>query len=264
MSFGVSRVGEWNKARRLTGPTAPVRIKAAIGTALQQEAKFFRDEIKLTLRKSGANVGMPFKAISPGTRFKRRFLLRRGRRPLISAGLLLKAVAVKRLSPLSAFVGIGQETRRPGGKSLVRAAIVQEFGDTLAVPATATMIRFLHLLYATRGDMPMRRRKGETKGVIKTIFIPIESRPFIRATYDFLYSNPLSARARYMARVATLLAGDYGGLRGRRGRGRRGGGVGSIAKSTTLGSSSLPKGGKGRLNSLSRLKLTDIAKARIR
>ena len=138
--MSVTKTGDWALARRILS-AGPVKLKAAIGTALRQEAQLLRKEIVQGITKQ-APGGEAFKPLSPLTLAAREMKGRGGTKALMVRGDLRNAVAAI-VQGDEAFVGVPRKARGKDGKSVVDVAQVQEFGaGPIVIPMTPAMRRF--------------------------------------------------------------------------------------------------------------------------
>ncbi len=151
-------------------------VKKRQELAVRKVALMAEREIKLGIR-NGAPGGQKFKPLAPST-----LLLRRGSKPLIDSGSLLRSVSTTYdKSTMTAFVGVHRNTKGPGGKKLLNIAIVHEFGTKpYVIPVTDGVRRlFWFLHFASGGNInPLDPNKTE-------ILHPgVPARPFIRPTIE--------------------------------------------------------------------------------
>ncbi len=190
----VRKTGDWAVARRLlTG--APVKLKAAVGMALKQEAQLLRKEIVQGITKQ-APGGKPFKPLSPLTLAARKMKGRGGTKALMVRGDLRNAIAAI-VKGDEAFVGVPRKARGKGGKAVIDVAQVQEFGaGPVVIPMTPAMRRFLFALLRKAGKKP---EGGSGRGVV---VVQIPARPFLRPAFKQFEKG---AQKRFLGRVAGLM-----------------------------------------------------------
>ncbi len=190
----VRKTGDWALARRLlTG--APAKLKAAVGTALRQEAHLLRKEIVQGITRQ-APGGEPLRPPSPLTLAARKMKGRGGTKALIVRGDLRNAVDAI-VKGDEAFVGVPRKARGKDGKPVVDVARVQEFGaGPIVIPMTPAMRRFLFALLRKAGQEP---RGGSGRGVV---VVQIPPRPFLRPAFKRFEKG---AQKRFLGRVAALM-----------------------------------------------------------
>jgi|AMFO01.1.fsa_nt_gi Phage virion morphogenesis family. len=190
----VRKTGDWALARRLlTG--APAKLKAAVGTALRQEAHLLRKEIVQGITRQ-APGGEPLRPPSPLTLAARKMKRRGGTKALIVRGDLRNAVDAI-VKGDEAFVGVPRKARGKDGKPVVDVARVQEFGaGPIVIPMTPAMRRFLFALLRKAGQEP---RGGSGRGVV---VVQIPPRPFLRPAFKRFEKG---AQKRFLGRVAALM-----------------------------------------------------------
>ena len=191
--MSVTKTGDWALARRLL-TAAPVKLKAAVGMAVRQEAQLLRREIVQGITKQ-APGGEPFKPLSPLTLAARKMKGRGGTKALMVRGDLRNAIAAI-VEGDEAFVGVPRKARGKDGKAMVDVAQVQEFGaGPIVIPMTPAMRRFLFALLRKAGEEP---KGGSGKGVV---IINVPARPFLRPAFKTFSQG---SQARFLARVAAL------------------------------------------------------------
>ncbi len=193
--MSVRKTGDWALARRLlTG--APRKLKAAVGTALRQEAQLLRKEIVQGITKQ-APGGKAMKPLSPLTLAAREMKGRGGTKALMVRGDLRNAIAVV-VKGDEAFVGVPRKARSEDGKALVDVAKVQEFGaGPILIPMTPAMRRFLFALLRKAGKAS--KGNGTGRGVV---VVNIPARPYLRPAFE-RFSKV--APKRFLERVAGLM-----------------------------------------------------------
>lgn len=209
VGFGVRKFGDWKEAQRILG-TAGFRLPVAMNKALKQEAQFLRRKLIDNLKVGGTVGGTKFQALESTTLISRRFRKRRSKKPLIETADMRNSIKTV-VRKGTAFVGILRSAVGKDGRSLIKLASVHEEGQTIAIPVTRAMLRFLHLMLrkgakkSERTDGAMGVRLGEV------LVVTIPPRPFIEPVVNrFFIKNKAAAKRRYMARVAILMAGDLG------------------------------------------------------
>ena len=204
--MSVRKTGDWALARRLlTG--APVKLKAAVGTAVRQEAQLLRKEIVQGITKQ-APGGKALKPPSLLTLAARKMKGRGGTKALMVRGDLRNAIAAI-VKGDQAFVGVPRKARGKDGKSVVDVARVQEFGaGPIVIPMTPAMRRFLFALLRRAGS---ERSGGSGRGVV---VVQVPARPFLRPAFKQFEKG---AQKRFLGRVAGLMGMATGPTAGRGG-----------------------------------------------
>lgn len=192
--MSVTKTGDWALARRIL-LAGPVKLKAAIGTALRQEAQLLRKEIVQGITNQ-APGGEAFKPLSPLTIAARQLKGRGGSKALMVHGDLRNAIAAI-VQGDEAFVGVPRKARGKDGKSVVDVAQVQEFGaGPIVIPMTPAMRRFLFALLRKAGEEPSG---GSGRGVV---VVTIPARPFLRPAFKQFEKG---VQKRFLGRVAVLM-----------------------------------------------------------
>ena len=192
--MSVSKTGDWALARRLLG-AAPVKLKAAVGNALRQEAQLLRKEIVQGITKQ-APGGQALKPLSPLTLAARKMKGRGGTKALLVRGDLRNAIAAI-VKGDEAFVGVPRKARAKDGRTLTDVAQVQEFGaGPIIIPMTPAMRRFLFALLRMAGE---KKTGGSGRGVV---VVTIPARPFLRPAFKRFQKG---AQKRFLNRVARLM-----------------------------------------------------------
>ena len=192
--MAVSRTGDWARARRLL-TAAPQRLRAAIGTAVRQEAHALRNDIVQGLT-SQAPGGEPLKPPSPLTIAARQLEGFGGSKALIVCGDLHNSITVI-VQGDEAFIGVSRSARSKDGASMVDLAKLHEFGGPpVIIPITPKMRRFLFALLRKAGKEPTG---GGGRGVI---VVQVPARPFLRPAFDKFREG---ASRRFLERVAREL-----------------------------------------------------------
>jgi phage gpG-like protein len=190
----VRKTGDWAVARRLLAG-GPAKLKAAVGTALRQEAQLLRKEIVQGITNQ-APGGESIKPPSPLTLAAREMKGRAGTKALMVSGDLRNSVAAI-VKGDEAFIGVPRKARRKDGKSLVDVAKVQEFGKgPIIIPMTPAMRRFLFALLRKADQEPSG---GSSKGVV---VVQIPARPFLRPAFKEFQKG---VQKRFLGRVAGLM-----------------------------------------------------------
>lgn len=196
----VRRTGDWAIARRLLG-SAPAKLKAAIGTAIRQEAQALRTQIVQGITRQ-APGGEPFKELSPLTIAKRQLEGFGGSKALIVRADLRNSVTAITEGD-EAFVGVLRRARGPSGESLVDVAQIHEFGaGPFVIPMTPAMRRFLFVLLRRAGKEP------SGAGGPSVVVVSIPARPFLRPAFREFSQG---AQRRFLDRMTRLLG--WGGGR---------------------------------------------------
>ena len=192
--MSVTQTGDWAVARRLL-TAAPMKLKAAVGMALRQEAQLLRREIVQGITKQ-APGGEAFKPLSPLTLAAREMKGRGGTKALMVRGDLRNAIAAI-VEGDEAFVGVPRKARGQDGKSVIDVAQVQEFGaGPIVIPMTPAMRRFLFALLRKAGD---EKSGGSGRGVV---VVTIPARPFLRPAFKVFEKG---VQKRFLGRVAVLM-----------------------------------------------------------
>ena len=193
--MSVRKSGDWALARRLLAG-GPAKLKAAVGTALRQEAQLLRKEIVEGITKQ-APGGEAIKPPSPLTLAARKMKGRGGTKALIVRGDLRNAIAAI-VKGDEAFVGVPRKARGKDGQAVIDVAQVQEFGaGPIIIPMTPAMRRFLFALLRKAGEE--RRSDGTGRGVV---VVTIPARPFLRPAFERFSKG---AQKRFLGRVAGLM-----------------------------------------------------------
>jgi phage gpG-like protein len=196
MTVGVQRTGDWDLARRLLAG-GPLRLKAAIQTAVLQEAHALRAEIIDGLTKQ-APGGDPIRPLAATTLAARKLTGFRGTKALLRRGDLRGSITVQ-VEGAQAFVGVSRKARSKGGGALVNVARVQEFGaGPIVIPITPKMRRYLFLLFKTLGARLAHGGGHRGAGVV---VVQIPPRPFLRPAFKKFQRG---AQGRFLQRVAKL------------------------------------------------------------
>lgn len=198
--MSVRKTGDWALARRLLA-SAPAKLKAAVGTALRQEAQLLRKEIVEGITNQ-APGGEPFRPLSPLTLAARKIEGRGGTKALIVRGDLRNAIAAI-VQGDEAFVGVPRKARGRDGQPVIDVAQVQEFGaGPIVIPMTPAMRRFLFALLRKAGVE--KTSDGSGRGVV---VVTIPARPFLRPAFEKFSKG---AQARFLGRVAALMGMSAG------------------------------------------------------
>lgn len=205
--IGVHKFGDWQEAHRILG-TAGFRVPVAIRKAVKQEAQFLRRKIIENL-KQGGKLASPFAPLSQGTLLSRRLRRRRSKKPLIESADMWRSIRVK-VKGNDAFVGILRTARGKDGRPLANIAKVHEFGQTVAVPVTRAMLRFLHLMFRKGNKRSEQTGSSMTIREGEVLVVRIPPRPFIMPVAEKYFGNKAIAQKRMLARIAILMAGDLG------------------------------------------------------
>jgi len=190
----VSRTGDWARARRLL-TAVPERLKAAIGSAVRQEAHALRNEIVQGLTRQ-APGGEPLAPPSPLTLAARQLEGIGGTKSLIVRGDLRNSITVV-VDGDEAFIGVSHSARSKDGAAMTDLAKLNEFGGPpVIIPITPKMRRFLFALLRQAGKEPTG---GSGRGVI---IVQVPARPFLRPAFDKFREG---ASRRFLERVAREL-----------------------------------------------------------
>lgn len=206
----ITKVGQWAQARKILS-TAPFALPIAIRKAVKQEGQFMRKMMVQNMTQQGALVGAPFAPHAASTKLTRKFRRRPTGKVLIDRADLRNSITVEAKGD-AVFIGVLRTARGKNGRPLAKIARVHEFGQTIAIPVTPAMIRFLHLMFSK--SSPQKGQSGRSKGlhVGDTLIVKVPARPFIQPVADKFYSNPVVVRARFNMRLGALLGGTFGGL----------------------------------------------------
>ena len=193
------KTGDWALARRLLA-SGPRKLKAAVGTALRQEAQDLRKEIVQGITNQ-APGGEEIKPLSPLTIAARKYGGFKGTKALIRRADLRNAIAAI-VRGDAAFVGVPRKARGENGKSMVDVAKLNEYGsEPIVIPMTARMRRYLFALLRSAGKKPTG---GSGKGVVVT---QIPARPFLRPAFERFKKG---ARRRFLNRVSKRMTVGHG------------------------------------------------------
>lgn len=188
----VAKSGDWRRARALLA-AGPLRLKAAIGVALRQEAEALRREIVqgLTGQAPGGSTLEPPKETTLAARRLKGF---GGSKSLIVRADLRNGIAAI-VRGDEAFVGVPRTARGKDGQSLANVAEIQEFGSApIVIPMTDAMRRFVFAVLREAGE-PIGSGGGG-KGVV---VVQVPARPFLRPAFERFKPG---AQRRFLARVA--------------------------------------------------------------
>ena len=192
----IARIGDWALARQLL-TAGPQRLRAAIGTAIQQEAHKLRGDIVQGLTQQSPG-GEPLKPPSPLTIASRQLDGFRGQKALIVRGDLRNAISVV-VDGDEAFIGVPRTARNKDGDALVDVAKVQEFGGPpIVIPITPKMRKFLFALLRRSGK-DRGSEDGSGRGVV---VVQVPARPFLRPAFEKFRQG---AGRRFLERVAQQL-----------------------------------------------------------
>ena len=206
----VTKVGQWKEAKKILS-LGPFALPKAIERATKQEGQFLRKMIVKNLTQQGAIAGRPFKPHKESTKLSRKFRRRPTGKVLIDRADMRNSISVQQ-SGDRVFVGILRTARGKDGRPLAKVGRVHEFGQTIAVPVTKAMLRFLHVMFRKGGVQRGQGNESKALKVGETLVIKIEARPFIRPVVDKFYSNPAIVRSRFNARLGALLGGQFGSV----------------------------------------------------
>ena len=192
--MAISRSGDWARAKRLL-TAAPARLKAAIATAVRQEAHALRSEI-VTGLTSQSPRGEPIAPPSPLTIAARQLKGFGGTKALLVRGDLRNSITVVTTDD-EAFIGVSRSAWSKDGASMVNLAKLHEFGGPpVAIPITPKMRRFLFVLLRKAGKEPSG---GSASGVV---VVQVPARPFLRPAFERFREG---ASKRFLDRVAKEL-----------------------------------------------------------
>jgi hypothetical protein len=182
----IKKVGEWKQAHTALDLGRLGIAHKAMDLAVKQEAQMFASKVKENIRKGGKLGGTHFFVLSKGTRYKRIFNRIRARRPLIATKHMVESVKAEKMRVLTYFAGVSSRT----SQKAARRAHAAEFGRRgVTIQASRAMIKFLHLLYSTKGDMPNKLGRGgkDSGPIVKVISFNIPKRPFVAPIANRLY-----------------------------------------------------------------------------
>lgn len=186
--------GDWKRAQQLLA-AGPERLRAAMGTALRQEAHVLRNEIVRGITQQ-APGGEAIRRLSPLTIAARKVKGFGGTKALIVRADLRNSVSVV-IQGDEAFIGVPRKARSKTGKSLVDIAQIHEFGGPpVVIPMTPKVRRFVFAMLKKAGKEP---QNGSSRGVIVT---QVPARPFLRPAFEKFRKE---AHTRFMGRVAKQL-----------------------------------------------------------
>lgn len=208
------RVGDWNAAAAILEDLGPAAA-TAYRKAVLQEAHDLRKAVVEGF-SAGGPVGTKWTALKRLTlaiRLERGGTGSSGTKILHVTGQLMKAFAVIPQGDGTVIVGVAKSARRKDGKSLVRVALVHEFGATYTMKQTAKQRRFLFAVMKKHGIEP--RGGGGTRGPTerdgtRVITVRIPARPMLGPVFEEYASNPDAIADRIFARMAKLLGGRIG------------------------------------------------------
>jgi phage gpG-like protein len=200
----VKKTGPWSQARKLLA-AVPRRLQAAFDKALMQEAQFLRTKIVDGIREQ-APGGRAFAPLAPTTLAIRQLRGFRGTKALLVQGDLRNSITVVKDGD-RVLVGVLRTARNRAGKSLVDIAALHEHGSRpIVLRLTPRARAFLHAAFRHAGlDGPGSGQPGTGVAIIQ-----IPARPFLAPVFD-KYAQPDQVSRRFLARVAALLGGDFGG-----------------------------------------------------
>lgn len=206
----IYRVGQWGEASRIL-TSGPVKLRLAMDRAVLQEAQFFRKKVVEGFRTQRPG-GKKFRKLSETTLAIRKFEGFGGSKALIVRGDLRNSVTVvKQNSPIGveAFVGVLKNAKGKDGKKLVNIAEVHEKGSRpIVIEVTPKMRAYLAMAFtAYFGELSGGGGGGLSIGIIVTRIPP---RPFIQPVATKWFTGA-AAQTRFLARVAALLGGNFGG-----------------------------------------------------
>lgn len=203
---GLSNPEQWERAISLTAG-AGERIKAAMTTALFQEAHHLRAVMVAQFDNGVAADGTPWKPLSPLALAVRRFTGFAGTKILVRSATLRNNISVIPVAD-GFFIGISRKARRGDGKDPVDIAKVQEGGASFTMTMTAKQRAFLFAAIAKAGLSRTSSGKRGAGGGPWTVTITIPARPFIAPVFDSINQSAFESRIR--DRMAKLLGGDFG------------------------------------------------------
>lgn len=202
---GLSNPEQWERAISLTAG-AGERIKAAMTTALFQEAHRLRAIMVAQFDNGVAADGTAWKPLSPLALAVRRFTGFAGTKILVRSTTLRNNISVIPVAD-GFFIGITRNARRGDGKDPVNVAKVQEEGASFTMTMTAKQRAFLFAAIAKAGLGRTSSGKGRGGGPW-TVTITIPARPFIAPVFNSIDQSAFESRIR--DRMAKLLGGDFG------------------------------------------------------
>lgn len=204
---------EWPKAETIVMTMAP-EFRGVVNIAVRQEAQFLRKKIVQNITSGGNKAGAPFAPLSPNTIVSRRFRNRPVGKVLIDQADLRNSITVH-VNGDEAFVGVHRTARGKDGRYLSSVAKVHEFGQTIAIPVTRAMLRFLMVMFK-QADSPQQTSKPGRLRVGGQLIVKVPARPFIRPVVEkhYLGPNAVEARRRFLSRVGKLMRGKLGHVPG--------------------------------------------------
>lgn len=205
-SFGIKKVGDWEKLHNLVGPRSAARLKKAFHQAVMRQAQFARSKIVEGFRTQ-APAGEAWRPLSDTTIAIRRFRRFGGSKALVVRGDLRNSITV-RTTPDGAFVGVMRTKTSRDGKSLVNIAEINEEGRTIVMRATPKIIKLLSMAFRQGGLGAGGARSSA--GVPGMLLIKIPPRPMFKPVWQKWFSDPNKVRFRVLLDVARILKADYG------------------------------------------------------
>lgn len=212
-SIDVRKVGEWEKARDLVGPTSRARIARAQRIAVRRQAQFARRKIVEGLRTQ-APAGVKFKPLVASTLAARKLKGFGGTKALIVRGDLRNSITVKSVGD-DAFVGVLRTAVSRTGERLVNVAEIQEKGRTIVMRATPKVIAMIAMIKREESGGGSGGGKASA-GVPGIIIIKIPARPFMQPVFDKWFADKEKVSFRILLDMARILKADYGFPGGKR------------------------------------------------
>lgn len=204
--------GKWGKVFEALGGFKTSHEGAA-QAALMKEAQYLRTKIVEGLREQ-APGGKQFKPLSPETLAIRKFLGFRGTKALLKHGDLRNAIAIKKDSNGTIFIGIPRSARSRSGHNLYDIAVVHEHGSKpIVIKMTPKMRALLHLAFAKAGINRRDRARAWRKGAYTStgiIVVQIPARPFIGPVIE-QFGKPADIERRLAESYARYMRSVSGG-----------------------------------------------------
>jgi hypothetical protein len=190
--IGVTKFGDWGKAKAITGSMVE-KFGTASKRAVLREAHFMRGELVKYLREG------TFEPLDPKTLAVRALTGFKGTKPRVRTGDTRNSIVVKEIGD-GAFVGILRTAKSKQGKALANIAEIMEFGATIVVPITLKSRRFYHAALAKAGLLG-GGGSHRTKGGPVIAIVKIKPRPIFAPVWA-KHGQPDAVRGRFMANLA--------------------------------------------------------------
>lgn len=204
---------KWSKAQRIVLTMQP-EYRIAVALAIKQEAQFLRTKIVQNLTSGGQQAGAPFAPLAPNTVVSRRYKRRPEGKVLLDTADLRNSITVHTEGD-TAFVGVPRSARGRDGRPLANIARVHENGQTIAIPVTRAMLRFLMAMFRTGGAQRQTSKPGGLR-VGGVLIVKIPARPFIMPVVQkhYLGAAAPEAKRRFLSRVGRLMRNQLGSVPG--------------------------------------------------